>query len=257
MLYIGTSGWQYRHWRNRFYPKGLPARAWLDHYVERFATVEINNTFYRLPPRETFEGWAKRFPADYAIAAKASRYLTHIKRLREPQEPVQRFMEHAAPLGSRLGPVLVQLPPNLPVEVERLDETLAAFPRWLRVAVEPRHESWWIDDVRKVLEKHDAALCLADRGSRLITPAWRTSEWGYVRFHFGRAQPRSCYGRAALARWTDRVCDLWGADDDVYVYFNNDGEGCAIRDAVVFGELAAARGLHPTRTPRLDEAPVG
>ncbi|MDQ1519031.1 MAG: hypothetical protein QOI55_104 [Actinomycetota bacterium] len=257
MLYIGTSGWQYRHWRGRFYPSGVPARAWLDYYIERFATVEINNTFYRLPPRETFELWAKRFPADYVIAAKVSRYLTHIKRLREPEEPVQRFLEHAEPLGPRLGPVLVQLPPNLPAEAERLDATLTAFGPGRRIAVEPRHESWFVDDVRSVLERHNAALCLADRGSRLITPAWRTADWGYVRFHFGRAQPRSCYGRASLVRWVDRVCDLWGDHEDVFAYFNNDGEGCAVRDAVVFARLAAARGLHPTRTPQLDEAPVG
>jgi uncharacterized protein YecE (DUF72 family) len=260
VLYVGTSGWQYRHWRGRFYPEKLPARAWLDHYAQRFATVEINNTFYRLPPRETFEGWARRFPSDVAIALKASRYLTHIKRLREPEEPVQRFLEHAEPLGARLGPVLVQLPPDLRVEVARLDETLAEFraraPQ-LRVAVEPRHESWWTDDVRAVLQQHGAALCLADRGSHPITPQWRTADWGYVRFHFGRAHPRGCYGRAALETWTERICALWGPDDDVYVYFNNDMEGCAIRDAVVFARLAEAHGLHPTRTPDLAEAPVG
>jgi uncharacterized protein YecE (DUF72 family) len=145
----------------------------------------------------------------------------------------------------------------LPVEVERLDATLAAFGRGLRIAVEPRHASWFVDDVRAVLERHNAALCLADRGSRMITPAWRTADWGYVRFHFGRGKPRSCYGRASLSRWLDRVCELWGADDDLFVYFNNDGEGCAVRDAVLFAQLGAARGLHPTRTPQLDEAPVG
>jgi uncharacterized protein YecE (DUF72 family) len=257
VLYVGTSGWQYRHWRNRFYPPGLPARAWLDHYAERFQTVEINNTFYRLPPRETFEGWAKRFPPDFVIAAKMSRYLTHIKRLRDPEEPVHRFLEHARPLGARLGSVLVQLPPNLTVDAPQLDDVLARFPSGMRVAVEPRHESWWVDDVRAVLERHDAALCLADRGSRLITPHWRTASWGYVRFHFGRAQPAGCYGRAALETWVVRVRDTWGPDADVFVYFNNDMEGCAVRDAVVFAQLAAAAGLTPTRTPNLDEAPVG
>jgi uncharacterized protein YecE (DUF72 family) len=257
VLHVGTSGWQYRHWRGRFYPSALAQREWLDHYAQRFATVEINNTFYRLPPRETFEAWAQRFPADEIIAVKASRYLTHIRRLREPQEPVQRLLEHAAPLGARLGPVLVQLPPNLTVEVERLDETLAAFPRTVRVAVEPRHPTWFVDDVRRVLERHNAALCLADRGSHIITPAWRTADWGYVRFHFGRAQPWGCYGRDALARWVERIAQCWRADEDVFAYFNNDMEGCAIRDAVVFARLAARRGLQPTRTPELAEAPVG
>jgi uncharacterized protein YecE (DUF72 family) len=257
VLYVGTSGWQYRHWRGRFYPRELPARAWLEHYAERFSTVEINNTFYRLPPRETFETWARRFPRDFTVVIKASRYLTHVKRLREPAEPVERMLAHAAPLGARLGPLLVQLPPDLRAEPARLDETLAAFPPPVRVAVEPRHDSWWTDDVRAVLERHGAALCLADRGSRLVTPSWRTASWGYVRFHFGRAQPHGCYGRAALERWVERLCETYGPDDDVFVFFNNDMEGCAIRDAVVFARLAAAHGLHPTRTPDLAEAPVG
>jgi uncharacterized protein YecE (DUF72 family) len=257
LLYLGTSGWQYRHWRGRFYPLKLPQRAWLDYYAQRFATVEINNTFYRLPPRETFESWAKRFPPDFVIAAKASRYLTHIRRLRDPEEPVHRLLEHAQPLGACLGAVLVQLPPNLTVEVDRLDATLTAFPLTVRVAVEPRHPTWFVDEVRAVLERHNAALCLADRGSRMITPAWRTADWAYVRLHFGRAQPWGCYGRAALERWADRIGELWTADDDVFVYFNNDMEGCAVRDAVVFARIAAARGLHPTRTPDLSEAPVG
>jgi uncharacterized protein YecE (DUF72 family) len=256
VLYVGTSGWQYRHWRGRFYPRGLAARVWLDHYAERFATVEINNTFYRLPPRETFAGWAGRFPRDFVIAVKASRYLTHIRRLRDPHDPVRLLLERAEPLGARLGPILVQLPPNLRVDAERLDETLRAFGRSVRVAVEPRHESWFTDEIRSVLERRGAALCLADRGSRAVTPLWRTADWGYVRFHFGRARPRSCYGRSALAHWVERVADLWG-DDDVYAYFNNDGEGCAVRDAVVFAHLAETRGLHPTRVPRRGEAPVG
>jgi uncharacterized protein YecE (DUF72 family) len=257
VLYVGTSGWQYKHWRGRFYPRQLAQRDWLEHYAQRFQTVEINNTFYRLPSRETFASWARRFPADEVLAIKASRYLTHIKRLKEPQEPVDRLLTHAEPLGACLAVVLVQLPPNLPVEVERLDDVLAAFAGRVRVVVEPRHPTWFVADVRAVLERHDAALCLADRGSRPITPEWRTAGFGYVRFHFGRAQPRSCYGRDALARWADRIADQYGPDDDVYAYFNNDGEGCAVRDAAVFAELAAERGLVPTRVPVLDEAPVG
>ncbi len=257
MLYVGTSGWQYRDWRARFYPANLPAREWLDHYARAFATVEINNTFYRLPPRETFVTWARRFPPDVVIAAKMSRYLTHVKRLQDPEEPVERFLAHAAPLRERLGVVLLQLPPNLTVEAKRLDATLAAFGGRVRVAVEPRHDSWWVDEVREVLERHDAALCLADRGSRIVTPAWRTASFGYVRFHFGRAHPPPCYGRAALAHWADRVAERFGEHDDVYAYFNNDTRGCAVRDAVVFARLARTRGLHPTRTPALDQAPVG
>ncbi len=251
MLYVGTSGWQYRHWRDRFYPKAVPQRAWLEYYAERFATVEINNTFYRLPPRTTFEQWAERFPADFVVAMKASRYLTHVKRLQEPEEPVHRMLEHAAPLGDRLGPVLLQLPPNLTFEPERLRATLAAFPSHVRVAVEPRHSSWFDDEaaLRDVLEARGAALCIADRASRLLAPLWRTADWGYVRFHAGLAHPPGCYGRAALLHWVERIDATWGTRADVFAYFNNDMHGCAVRDAVMFGNLAGRHGLHPSRVP--------
>jgi uncharacterized protein YecE (DUF72 family) len=256
-LFVGTSGWQYRHWRGRFYPRDVPARRWLEHYVERFATVEINNTFYRLPPRETFAAWHARVPPGFVVVVKASRYLTHIKRLQEPEDSVKLFMERAEALGTSLGPVLVQLPPQLRAEPERLDATLGAFGPRVRVAVEPRHPSWFVDDVRAVLERHGAALCLADRGSRPVTPIWRTAEWGYVRFHAGRAQPEPCYGRGALTHWVERIGECFDPGDDVFAFFNNDPNGCAVRDAVVFASVARAHGLHPTRVPTLDEAPVG
>jgi uncharacterized protein YecE (DUF72 family) len=257
MLRIGTSGWQYRHWKGRFYPPDVPSRRWLEHYADRFATVEVNNTFYRVPPRDTFVKWAARLPDDFVVTVKASRYLTHIRRLLDPKEPVTRLLDCAEGLGARLGPVLVQLPPGLTAEPDRLDETLHYFAGRARVAVEPRHPSWWIDDVRRVLEKHNAALCLADRGSRLVTPDWATSDWGYVRFHAGRAQPPSCYGRAALARWVERIGKLWPRDSETFVYFNNDGHGCAVRDAVVLARLATDLGFDTTRVPELSEAPVG
>lgn len=257
MLRVGTSGWQYKHWRGRFYPQQLAAARWLEHYVARFATVEVNNTFYRLPNPETFRGWSARVPDDFVMAIKASRYLTHYRRLREPEEPVARLMKHAAPLAKHLAVVLLQLPPDFKAEPERLDETLRAFGARVRVAVEPRHDSWWCDEVQAVLRAHDAALCLADRGSRIITPEWRTADWCYVRFHFGLAQPASCYGPDALKRWATRLCDLYGDDVDGYVYFNNDGNGCAVRDAAVFAGLAQQHGMRVTRVPALDETPVG
>lgn len=254
---IGTSGWHYQHWKGGFYPAGLPASRWLGYYVERFATVELNNAFYRLPEASTFEGWAAAVPEGFVVAVKASRYLTHIRRLKDPVDPVGLLMERATHLGPKLGPVLLQLPPNLRVDVDGLDRTLRAFPRAARVAVEPRHASWFVDEVRGVLERRGAALCLADGGPGRPA-AWRTADWGYVRFHRGRGRPESCYGRTALATWAERLASLWPAseDADVYAYFNNDAHGCALRDARRFAAAATRAGLEPTRVPGARETPV-
>jgi uncharacterized protein YecE (DUF72 family) len=253
-LLIGTSGWQYRHWRETFYPRGLPQREWLEFYAARFATVESNAAFYRLPDKDTFETWAERTPENFIWAVKVSRFLTHIKRLRDPVEPVERFAECAMGLGRKLGPALLQLPPQLKSDVGLLDDALAQFPNWMRVAVEFRHDSWWNDDVRSVLEKRRAALCWADRFGP-IAPLWTTADWGYVRFHQGRAHPPSCYGRQALSKWVERVAD--SRLETVYVYFNNDGHACALRDAIVFARLTQRAGLQPTKVPDESEVNLG
>jgi uncharacterized protein YecE (DUF72 family) len=246
MIHLGTSGWQYRDWRGRFYPEKLPQRLWLEHYAQAFATVEVNNAFYRLPERHTFAAWRERTPADFVVAVKVSRYLTHIKRLRDPEEPVKRFLDRATALGDKLGPVLLQLPPNLRAEPDALERTLALFPADVRVAVEPRHRSWWTDEVRGVLERRRAALCWADRRGRPVAPLWRTAGWAYLRLHEGRARPWPRYGRQALDTWIRRI------DPSVptYAYFNNDPGGAAITDAAAFAGLAHRRGLAITRAPR-------
>jgi uncharacterized protein YecE (DUF72 family) len=249
MILIGTSGWQYRDWRDRFYPAGLPQRRWLEHYAEQFATVEVNNAFYRLPERDTFTQWRARTPDDFCVAVKMSRYLTHIKRLREPDEPVARFFGRATALGDRLGPVLVQLPPNLRADVVALDQTLAQFPDGVRVAVEPRHPSWWTAETRRVLERRRAALCWADRRSRPVAPLWRTADFGYLRLHEGRARPWPRYGRVALGSWLTRIGAAYSGRDPVYVYFNNDPGGAAVVDASAMATIARQRNIPVTRTP--------
>ncbi|MFI1464074.1 DUF72 domain-containing protein [Nocardia carnea] len=246
---IGTSGWQYRDWRGVFYPETCPQRRWLEHYAARFATVENNNAFYRLPSRETFTAWHDRTPADFVCAVKASRFLTHMKRLRDPAEPVARLLDHAEGLGAKLGPVLLQLPGTLHSDPGLLEACLRCFPAGVRVAVEPRHESWWTPAVRAVLERNSAALCWADAGSRPVTPLWRTTDWGYLRLHHGRADPPPRYGRQALRTWTERLAGSWTAEHDIYVYFNNDPGGAAIHDAIAFAHLATAAGATVTRTP--------
>ena len=256
-LFIGTSGWQYGSWREVVYPRSVKQPDWLDYFAERFQTVEVNNSFYRLPEPSTFRRWQERSPDDFVFVLKLSRYLSHIKRLREPQEPIERFFRHAEPLRSKMGPVLLQLPPNLEAEPARLEETLALMPSGVRVAVEFRHSSWYTPEVRSVLERHNAALCLADRHSRILTPEWRTADWGYVRLHEGAATPHPCYGRTSLEGWARRIARVWDPDAEVYAFFNNDHLGCAVRDARLFALAAQRVGLRPTRVPSADDIHFG
>jgi uncharacterized protein YecE (DUF72 family) len=266
---IGTSGWQYRDWRGVFYPQGLPARCWLEHYASQYATVENNASFYRLPAGQTFVGWRERTPAGFVMAVKASRYLTHVKRLRDPAEPVARLLTAAAGLGGRLGPVLLQLPPTLRADPPLLARCLAELARFplaaamrsagadvdvpaggrLRVAVEPRHPSWWTAQVRQVLADHDAALCWADRLGQPVTPLWRTAGWGYLRCHEGTAQPWPRYEPGVLHTWARRLAQAWPGGEDVYVYFNNDPGTAAVTDSAIFAGAARAAGLTVTATP--------
>lgn len=251
-VYIGCSGWQYKHWRDSFYPQGVPQRLWLEHYVERYQTVELNNSFYRLPPPETFAKWAERTPDDFVMAVKMSRYLTHIKRLKEPEEPVQRFSNSARELGSKMGPVLIQLPPNLQKDADGLRATLDAFTDPFRIAVEFRHPTWFDDEIERILTDRGAASVLADRGSRPVTAIWRTADWSFVRFHWGTGVPESCYGRQSMRTWARRIAELWG-DGDAFVYFNNDPNACALRDSIVFAEECRKVGLEPTRVPAYED----
>jgi uncharacterized protein YecE (DUF72 family) len=246
-VFVGTSGWQYRHWRGVWYPDGLRQADWLAHYAEHFQTVEVNATFYWLPERAVFATWAERTPADFILAVKFSRYLTHMKRLRTPAEPVERFFARAGALGAKLGPVLVQLPPNFHADVERLRDALAAFPAGVRVAVELRHPSWFTDEVRAVLADHNAALCWADRSSRLLTPTWRTAGWLFVRFHAGLGPPQPCYSAEPLQRRARLLAEH--PKQDAFVFFNNDAHGCAVRDAGLFAQACRDQGLSVSRVP--------
>lgn len=247
---IGTSGFLYEHWRGRFY--GPSARgAELERYAEQFDTVELNVTFYRMPAAQTFRAWAARVPPGFLFAVKASRYLTHIRRLQEPREAVDRLMDRAGELGPHLGPILLQLPPDMPADLDHLDETLDAFPASALIAVEPRHPSWFTDGFRALLTRRGAALCLADRRGP-VTPIWKTADWTYVRFHGGRATPRPCYGERALAAWIPRLSSASLATTS-FVYFNNDAGGCALRDAATFGRLSQAAGLDVGRLPEIGD----
>jgi uncharacterized protein YecE (DUF72 family) len=224
---IGTSGWVYRDWKEHVYPPGVPQRLWLEHIAERFPTVELNASFYRLPPRSTFDTWRERVPGGFVFAVKMSRYLTHIVRLREPREPITRFWEAATGLGTALGPVLFQFPPTFGVELSLLHETLGMLPEGMRAAFEFREPSWENDEVLSALDRAGAAWVLADRPRARVRPHV-TGGWSYIRFHRGTSDGFD-YPSRKLRRWAETIASLPARD--VFVYFNNDPGGAAVRDA--------------------------
>jgi uncharacterized protein YecE (DUF72 family) len=228
---IGCSGWQYAHWRNDFYPAGLPTSRWFAHYAQTFDTVEINNSFYRWPEPEVFARWREQAPRRFVYAVKASRFLTHMKKLKDPEEPVFRTFENVRPLGPRLGPVLYQLPPRWPVNLERLEHFLRTLPKGKLHTVEFREPSWYTDAVFDLLRRYRVALCLHDmHGSatgRLIV-----GPFIYVRFHFGSQKYGGRYDDSRLENWAEWLAERARDGLAVYGYFNNDVGGHAPRDAV-------------------------
>jgi uncharacterized protein YecE (DUF72 family) len=231
---IGCSGWSYDHWRGVLYPEHGSTGAWLSLYAEHFDTVEVNATFYRLPTRAAVERWASATPNGFCFAVKASRYLTHVRRLRGLEEGLGRLEERIVPLRSptKLGPTLWQLPGTFRRDDERLAAALSALPRG-RHAFEFRHESWFADEVYELLERHDAALVVADRAPGGASPQVRTADWWYLRFHVGRGRGGG-YTPRQLEEWASRIEALEG---DVFAYFNNDWRGFAVRDAARLRDL--------------------
>ena len=225
---IGTSGYQYDHWREVFYPAGLAKRRWFGHYAEHFDTVEINNTFYHLPANSTFDQWREEAPEGFCYALKYSRYGSHLKRLKEPQAALEKFLGGAERLEARLGPILVQLPPHWGANPGRLDAFLEAAPTGHRWAVEFRDPDWLDEEVYAILRRHEAALCVHD----MIPdhPRLLTADWVYLRYHGdhyrGSYTPQFLTAQARLIReWLDE-------GHDVYAYFNNDEAGHAVFNAL-------------------------
>jgi len=234
-LRIGCSGWNYAHWRHGvFYPERLPAERWLAHYAQYFDTVELNNTFYRLPRREAVARWVAQSPPGFVFAVKVSRYLTHIKRLQETPQHLALLLERIDPLiaSPKLGPLLWQLPPTFKRDDERLAQALDGMPRTLRHAIEFRHESWFTDDVMTLLREHDVALVIADRPEIKSFQRYDlTADFTFVRFHHGSRGRGGNYSERELDEWAERIAD-WHARGDVFAYFNNDWEGFAPRNAL-------------------------
>jgi uncharacterized protein YecE (DUF72 family) len=229
---IGCSGWNYAHWRERVYPKGLPARRWLAYYATLFDTVEVNTTFYRLPTRSAAAGWVEQTPRSFLFAVKASRYLTHIKRLTDMESGVARFYERIEPLveSGKLGPVLWQLPANFRRDDERLASVLEHLPQG-RHCFEFRHESWFEDDVYALLRKRGVALVIGDNPKRPFQTHELTADWTFIRFHYGHRGRNGNYSERELEEWRRRIAE-WRTRVDVYAYFNNDWEGYAVKNAL-------------------------
>lgn len=229
---VGCSGWVYEEWRGRVYPADAPQRTWFARYAERFDTVELNTTFYRLPSRSTVEHWADQAPEGFVYSPKLGQFCTHRKKLKDPGTWLGNHLDRVRRLGTRLGPNLVQLPPRWRRDVERLDAFLAAAPDDVRWAVELRDRSWLDDDVFECLARHGAALCVHDL---LADHPWlRTTSWTYVRFHGPHALDRPYegrYGARRLAAVAARLAEWRDAGTDVWAYFNNDGEAAAVDDA--------------------------
>jgi uncharacterized protein YecE (DUF72 family) len=229
--YIGTSGWHYEHWRDRFYPEKLSKDKWLEFYAGHFATVELNNSFYRLPSEPAFATWYHSSPASFTFAVKVSRFITHIKRLKDTEEAVDKFIARAKTLEEKLGPLLYQLPPNLHRNDELLESFLSALPRGMKHVVEFRHQSWLEEKIFEILHKYNIGFCVFDMPS-LSCPLAATADFAYIRFHGSSGLYFSCYSDEELADWAKKLANLATDLKAVYIYFNNDAEAFAVRNAI-------------------------
>jgi uncharacterized protein YecE (DUF72 family) len=234
--FIGTSGWSYKHWRGVFYPAELRTSSWLSHYAEHFNTTEINSSFYHLPRESTYENWYRQTPPGFVFALKASRFITHIKRLHEVEESWALFLERACVLREKLGPVLFQFPPSFhgtAQNVERLEEFLRlSHAGAVRIALEFRDQSCFAPPVLELLERHEAALVIPHSTRYPAPPAIATAPFTYLRFHGPQAMCASCYPEDQLREWSRVVTKFLRAGTDVYAYFNNDIGGHAVSNAL-------------------------
>lgn len=238
-IHVGTSGWHYAHWRGPFYPEDAAPATYLRRYAETFRTVEVNHTFYELPEIADVERWRETVPEEFVFAVKASRYVTHMKKLEDPVEPVGRFLGRVEDLGPKLGPILFQCPPRWHRNADRLRAFLEVLPADHRYVFEFRDPSWWHPEVLSALEEAGIAFCLYDVAGE-GPPRTVTADFLYVRFHGAARKYQGRYPRAALAGWAGAIHSWAAAGRDVYAYFNNDPEGHAVENAREFAEMVHA-----------------
>jgi len=233
--HIGTSGWVYPHWRGAFYPSELPQSRWFEHYSSHFSTVEINNSFYRLPSQKAFDRWRDNAPDGFIYTVKVSRFITHIKKLVDVSRPLSTFIDRARRLGVRLGPLLYQLPPVMRRDDARLESFLSLLPGDLHHTIEFRHDSWLHNEVFDMLRLHNVALCIFDMPG-VHCPLAVTADFAYIRMHGSSGMYSSWYSDDELGHWAKKISELSRGLKSVYIYFNNDAEGFAVNNAKMLRE---------------------
>lgn len=231
LIHVGTSGWYYQHWEGPFYPQDLSTEDYLDYYAARFQTVEINNTFYQLPKEETLKKWRQTVPTGFVFSVKASRYITHMKKLKDPQEPVFTFLDRISVLGHKLGPILFQLPPNWHFNPQRLRAFLDVLPAGYRYAFELRDPSWLDPRAYQALAEHEVAFCIYDFHRRL-SPKKVTTDFVYLRLHGPYGAYRGKYTTETLAGWAGAFSTWTRQGKEIYCYFDNDEKGYATQNAL-------------------------
>lgn len=234
-IHIGTSGWHYKHWVGTFYPDGTKSAAQFPYYLRFFDTVEINNSFYRLPSKETFAQWRESVPENFTYAVKASRFITHMKKFIDPAATLHNFIENVQALGEKLGVILFQLPPGWKINPQRLAEFLAVLPDGFRYAFEFRNETWYTREIYDMLRHYNCAFCIYELAGH-ITPFEVTADFVYVRLHGPGGKYQGSYPDEALQIWADK-CRKWAKTKDVYVYFDNDQEGYAAFNAITLQKM--------------------
>lgn len=235
-IYIGTSGWKYKHWNGVFYPKELKQKDQLHYYYQLFNTVELNNSFYRQPTAENFSAWRAAVPAGFTYAVKANRYFTHLKKLKVNAEEIEEFLNNSAYLKEKLGPILFQLPPHWHINTERLAHFLALLPKGFRYVFEFRNQTWYHEEVNDLLANYNAAFCIYELAGH-SSPLSVTADFVYVRLHGPGAKYQGSYNDETLKTWANFAENMVNSDKDIYIYFDNDQAGYAAFNAKRLNEM--------------------
>jgi len=236
MIHIGTSGWHYKHWEGSFYPPGMPKKEYLNYYMKEFSTVEINNSFYQMPKESTLRNWRKTVPPKFVFAVKASRYITHVKKLKNPSKGAGNFLNVIEHLGVKLGPILFQLPPGWKCNRERLKEFLEYLPQKYRYAFEFRNADWFHTEVVDLLRQHHCAFCIYDL-DRHLSPLEVTTDFVYIRLHGPGKAYQGSYDENALKEWAQKIMVWKKEKKDIYCYFDNDQAGYAVQNAIKLKQM--------------------